>query len=246
MNAIAKAQPVETMQLAPAPSESAAILSVIERMAMNPEIDPDRIERFIVLKERMEANVAKKAYAAAYAKMQPELPRVEKRGIGNNSKKYGLWEDIQDGVVPVLARHGFGLTFKVDQSPTNGDITITAIVLHEDGHEDSTPFVAKADKSGNKNDIQAISSTISYGKRIAACALLNIRVGGEDDDGKAAGVSAGISDEQRNELIDLMEQVGFTEADDARLMKVFKVQFLADLPSKDYARAVDLVKAKKP
>ena len=51
---------------------------------------------------------------------------------------------------------------------------------------------------------------------------------------------------QRTDLLDLMEEVGFTDADDARLMKVFKVQYLANLASKDYQRAVDLVKAKQP
>ena len=34
-------------------SESAAILSLIERMAVNPDIDPERVERFIELRRQM-------------------------------------------------------------------------------------------------------------------------------------------------------------------------------------------------
>jgi len=42
------------------------------------------------------------------------------------------------------------------------------------------------DNSGSKNAVQAVGSSVSYGKRYVMAALLNITTRGEDDDGNAA------------------------------------------------------------
>lgn len=165
-------------------SEVAAIIQVIERAAMNPDVDIDKMERLLQMQERVIERNAKAAFNASFARMQTELPAIEKNGKSNNGK-YGLWEDIQDGIVPVLSRHGFALSFKTKVE--NDAITVTAILRHEEGHDDSTDLKLPTDKSGSKNAVQAVGSSVSYGKRYAACALLNIRVGGEDDDGLGSG-----------------------------------------------------------
>lgn len=194
--AVEKITPVEQLPVAPAASESAAILSVIERMATNPDIDPDRIERFIALKERMDKEAARKAFAAALAECQSELPVIEERGQIKYGKKgkdgedegptYALWEDINEAIRPVLKKHGFALTFKTGQT-LEGKITVTGILSHREGHFEDTMIALMHDSSGAKNAVQAMGSSISYGKRYTASALLNITSRGEDDDGEAGG-----------------------------------------------------------
>jgi len=199
MNAKAQqivATPVDQLPLAPAPSESAAILSVIERMATNPDIDPDRIERFIALKERMDKEAARKSFAAALAECQSEIPAIEERGQIKYGKKnadgddtgptYALWEDINETIRPILKRHGFALSFRTGQT-LEGKITVTGILSHKDGHFEDTTMVLMHDSSGAKNAVQAMGSSISYGKRYTASALLNLTSRGEDDDGEAGG-----------------------------------------------------------
>ena len=218
-------------------SETAAILSVIERMALDPHIDPDRIERFIDLKERMENRAAERAYNGAFAAMQPELPAIAKRGMGHNNTQYAKWEDIQDGILPVISRNGFGLSFKISQ---NGDIvTVTATLLHKDGHKESTDFQTPSDKGPGRNNIQAIGSAISYGKRYAACALLNIRVAGEDDDGHRAGVAKLISPEQLAQLRSLIDATG---TDIPRFCAYHKIDALPDLPAARFNDAIAVTK----
>lgn len=194
-------QSVDTLPLAPAPSESAAILSVIERMATNPDIDPDRIERFIALKERMDKEAARKAFAAALAECQSELPIIEERGqisygkkgkAGDDGEKasegptYALWEDINEAIRPVLKAHGFALSFRTGQTP-EGKILVTGILSHRDGHFEETTMAMVHDSSGAKNAVQAMGSSLSYGKRYTAGLLLNFTSRGEDDDGEAGG-----------------------------------------------------------
>lgn len=171
---------------APAPvvSESAAIIQVIERAAMNPNVDIDKMERLLQMQERIMERNARAAFAADFALMQPDLPEVPEHGKGHGGITYALWEDVNDLIKPVLAKHGFGISFKTGR---NGPaIVVTAILTHRDGHSEQTTMELPVDSSGSKNAVQAIGSSTSYGKRYAASALLNLTSRKEDDDGKSA------------------------------------------------------------
>ena len=96
------------------------------------------------------------------------------------------------------------------------------------------------DSTGSKNNVRAIGSSISYGKRYAASALLNITTRGEDDDGKAGGAKP-VSDEQRAELQDLIEKSN-TEIE--AFCRAFSVDALVDLPSAAFDRAASMLRQK--
>lgn len=167
-------------------SEPAQIIQVIERAAMNPDVDIDKFERLMAMSERMQAKQAESLFASALAEMQAELPSVAERGgikdrHGNVQSTYALWEDINEAIKPVLKRHGFALSFRTDFS--NG-ITITGVLSHRGGHREQTSIALPSDTSGSKNSVQAIGSSVSYGKRYTAGALLNLTSHGEDDDGQ--------------------------------------------------------------
>lgn len=166
-----------------AASEAAAFLSMLDRIARDPTVDIERIERMTTLYERSVARSAKAAYDAALSEMQPQLPIIDKRGKGHNGAKYALWEDIAEGILSVTAEHGFSLTFRVQ--PLEKAVNVTAVLAHRDGHREETSFPFPLDTTGNKSPIQSVGSSISYGKRYTACALLNVIAHGEDDDGKA-------------------------------------------------------------
>src|SRR3546814_8983511 len=99
---------------------------------------------------------------------------------------------INAAIKPVLKRHGFALSFRTDF--TNG-IRVVGVLTHSGGHKETTDFVLPADGSGNKNAVQAIASSVSYGKRYTAGALLNLTSHGEDDDAFRAAVEL-VSEEQ--------------------------------------------------
>jgi hypothetical protein len=167
----------------PARNESAAIIQVIERAAMNPNVDIDKMERLLQMQERIMARDAKAAYSAAFAEMQPELPEIPEHGKGHGST-YALWEDINDLIKPVISKHGFGISFRTGRDGPM--VTVTAVLTHRDGHSEETMMALPIDSSGSKNAVQAVGSSTSYGKRYTASALLNLTTRGEDDDGKKA------------------------------------------------------------
>ena len=233
-------------KIEPAPvSETTAIVSMIERAAQNPAVDVDKLMKLLELKERVDAQQAKKAYAAALAEMQPNLPVIAEKGkieIGKGKpQSFAQWEDVNDAIRPILAQYGFALSFRI--AHPEGKVAVTGVLSHKEGHSEETTIVLPNDSSGSKNAVQAVGSSVSYGKRYSAFALLNITSRGEDDDGRKAGASAEITAEQVEELQTLIVHVG---ADVPRFLKFFKIEKLDDLPASKFADAIGLLKRKAP
>lgn len=162
-------------------SETQSIMAVIERIATNPDADIAKLEKMLDMQERILNRNAKQAFTADLAAMQMQLPRVAEKGSGHNNAKYALLEDINDKVRPTLHQYGFAITYRVSHSGTG--INVTTVLSHREGHSEETTIVLPADTSGSKNAVQAVGSTISYGKRYGICALLNISTGDDNDVG---------------------------------------------------------------
>lgn len=226
-----------------APSETTAIIQMIERVALNPSVDIDKMERLMQMQERILSKSAEAAFTEAFATMQPELPVIVERGGIKNGRgeiqsTYALWEDINEAIKPVLAKHGFALSFRTGQR--DGKIIVTGILRHSAGHSDETTIELMHDSSGSKNAVQAVGSSTSYGKRYTAAALLNLTSRGEDDDGKAAdGV---LSEKQVADLQSLIVEVA---ADIPRFCKFMKVDRIENIPAKQYDRALTALQAKR-
>ncbi len=165
-------------------SESATILSVIQRAAADPACDIEKMERLMAMHERMQATSASAAFNAAMAEMQCDLPSIAERGKGHGTIKYATLEDINDVVKPIMQRYGFAVSFKVEHAQAG--ISVTGVLMHKAGHREETTMLLPSDTSGSKNAVQAVGSSVSYGKRYVMSALLNITTRGEDDDGLAA------------------------------------------------------------
>ncbi len=218
---------------------SASIISVIERAALNPDVDIDKMERLLEMQERIMARDAEAAFNVALAEMQPNLPAIEQKGKAHQNVKYAKWEDIQKEITPVLAQYGFALSFKTDVHDTN--IIVTAILRHREGYSDQTSLPLPSDTSGSKNNVQAVGSSVSYGKRYTATALLNLNVAGEDDDGNLAGAGELITKEQSDLILIRLDE---TASDVEVFCKLLKIASIAEMPQSKHGRA-DAMLSKK-
>lgn len=220
------------------PADARSIIDVISRAAADPSTDVDKLERLLNMYERITAREAKASYTAALAIMQPTLPVITERGgikdrAGNIQSTYALWEDINDAIKPILAAHGFALSFRTGQD--DGKIVVTGVLSHRDGHSEETTMHLPVDTSGSKNAVQAVGSSTSYGKRYTAQALLNLTSRGEDDDGKAGGGNGTISEDQVTTIFDVIRR---TKADTAKFCKYMGVEAVPDILAKDFDRAI--------
>lgn len=199
--------------------------------------------------KQLEADAAEKAFNIAMAETQKEMVVVVTNMTNSQTRsRYADYAQLDKALRPVYTKHGFALSFDDGESPRDEWVRIVCHVTNS-GHTRLYHKDMPADGKGAKgNDVMtkthAVGAAQQYAMRYLLRMIFNVAVGEADTDGNVP--AATITDDQRSNLIDLMEQVGFTEADDARLMRVFKIQYLADLPAKEFDRAVTLVKAKKP
>lgn len=190
-------------------AESATILQIIQQVAMTPDADIDKMERLMAMHERFQAKQAEQQFAESLSAMQEEMPVIGERGgikdkNGRIQSTYALWEDINEMIKPVLARHGFALTFRTPRNERG--IEVEGVLSHRAGHRETTSILLPVDVSGNKNAVQAVASSVSYGKRYTAGALLNFTTTGEDDDGNGPAVTPRVTSVQAAQLAMLLEK----------------------------------------
>lgn len=172
-------------------SETTAVLSMIERVALDPNSDLAKLEKMLDMQERVLNRNAQQAFSADMALMQSELPRVIKSKQGHNSN-YAPLEDINDAIRPALHKFGFAVTFAIEQ--LDKEIAVKTILSHKMGHREETTIRLPADTGGSKNSVQAVGSTISYGKRYGICAILNISTGDDNDGALPASNEPDVTD----------------------------------------------------
>ena len=192
-------------------NNSDAMLMMIERVASNPDADITKMERLMDMRDREFARIAQQAFAADYVVMKPNLPTVAKTKNNTQTKsKYAALEDVNKAVDPILAEYGFSTSTRILKQ-SEGSVTVEAVLWHRDGHIETTQVEMPLDKAGiqgtvNKTGVHALSSSITYAKRIAICALLNISTG-DDVDGNREPIDALATDAQRTAMSNLYRKL---------------------------------------
>jgi ERF superfamily len=117
--------------------------------------------------------------AAALAELQAALPRIPKT-VGGQHGKYAAYDKILARVRPVLAKHGFlwstlpTMTWVINPPRFVLRYTLTHVPTGE---------TISGDYPLTEGPAQQQGSQISYAKRYALVAALDLEVVGEDDDG---------------------------------------------------------------
>lgn len=165
------------------------LMGIIDRAMVDPRYDIDKLDRLLAMQERWQANEARRAFTRALAAFKAETLDIRKdqradfetRSGGRMTYQHATLDKVTDVVVPALSRHGLSHHWTTTQA--DGKVTITCFLTHEDGHSESTEFVAPEDHTGQKNAIQAIGSAITYGQRYTLLAITGLAARGADDDG---------------------------------------------------------------
>lgn len=204
---IAKAKVQQTQGLAPAFS-----------LAMNSDMDLEKLEKILDLQRRWESDQSVKAFNSAFAQFQQDMPKIAKEEHVNYTNKAGIvtdyWHSSLGGILSQirapLAENGLSISW-TNRNMDGGMIEITAVLSHVDGHHRAVSMTGLPDQSGGKNSIQAQASTVSYLKRYTI--LMVIGADSEDDDGMGGdpigpGVKR-ITFEQAQEIVDKVESKGY-------------------------------------
>lgn len=222
-----------------------SMLAIIARAASDPNVDVAKMQALLDMQRQIMAEQARAEFNEAFARLN--LPRIPKlgvvdRGQGKGKFPYGRWEDIDAKIRPLLAAEGFALSF--DTKPC-GDHTIVVIGMlrHRSGHCETASIGPLAlDTSGNKNPVQAVGSTTSYGKRYTASMLLNLTFVGEDTDGVAELIDTRIDDDKARQIEALLEK---TNSDVPKFLRHMRVAKVSDIPVSDFPYAMTLLRRKE-
>lgn len=222
-------------------SETMALINVIERVAMNPEADIDKMERLLEMREKLEARQAEQAYNMAMAKAQSSMPSVGKTQTNKHTNSmYADLGGMIEAIKPIYTQYGFSVSYTTGEGAPEGYMRIIAEVSHEAGCTKRYPADLPLDVSGaqgkaNKTGVQGWGSTASYGRRYLLALIFNIAIMGEDNDGNKPPA------ELSNKAGDWIAAVNECSTMDA-LEKAFKDGY-KDLGKDSYGRN-QLIKAK--
>jgi len=232
-----------------APSSGAMTpMEMLDRILSDPQASTDKLEKVMDMAERWEANQARKAFDEAMAAAKAEIPVIGKNRLvdytsqkGRTSYRHEDLGEIARTVDPILAKWGLSYRYRTEQE--NGNVKVTCIVSHRDGHYEENSLSAGSDQTGNKNSIQAIGSTTTYLQRYTLKSALGLAAS-YDDDGALAAKDDGktITDKQCSDLLTLADEVG---ANKAKFCEHFGISAFPELPAKAYGRAKSMLQAKR-
>lgn len=226
-------------------SDSVSILGIIAQAATDPRVDVVKMQALLDMQERVMARQAEADFNAALARMNTDQLRVRKNGTvdlgpGKGSYKFARWEDMDRVIRPIMQREGFTLSF--DTAPKEGGgIIVTGTLLHSRGHSKSASIPLALDTGAGRNNLQAMGSTLSYGKRYCAEMLLNIVREDEDDDGQRGGALF-ITLEQAEQIEALLTE---TKSDRVGFMRYFGIEAITEIRAEQFTAAVNSLNVKK-
>lgn len=221
-------------QLAQVPASQPSILSVLSA-AVQGGITSENVavvKELLALRREEEAAQAAKDFAAAFCELQKETPRIRATkavpdNSGNVRYTFAPYEEIMRQVHPLLAKHGFSVSF--DTAFDDKRVNIVCRLTHKGGHEKTNSFACRIGSGPPKaSEAQSDGAATTYAKRFALVAALNITVEGMDTDGADPKVEGGpISPELAEKLTSDCLDAGL---DLAKVCKWLGVSYFAEIP----------------
>lgn len=204
-------------------------------------LDKDSLE---VMKQLL-AMDAEGKFNRAFVAMQSEMPVIVATSVIPNRGKYERYEDILHKVGPIMARHGFSVSFS--QDVVENRIAVTCKLMHAGGHSQSNAFAVRAGGKAD-SDTQADCKASTTAKRNAFCQALNIIIAqdayaDEEQDASLLGdPNAFITEEQADEL---ERRVNETNSDFNAFLKFAGAKFFREILASRYDSLDQMLRRKE-
>jgi hypothetical protein len=215
-------------------------LSIIAE-AVRQGLDPDQLGKLMDLQERYERNEAAQQFAAALAKFQANCKPITKRRKidlgGGSGPLYAGLDDIMREISPLLADCGLCVTFTTEM--VDGGMVRTTCHVRHGRHVEDSVVTLPVPVQMRVNDTQKMGAALSYSKRYALCAALNITVTDEDTD--ANGLGTAVDEKQIAQLKEWFTASGEGEGP---TLKWAQVKTVADIPAKQFPVIMERFKRK--
>jgi len=217
-------------------------------MAIDKNLDIDKLERLMEMKEREEQKTAYAAFVVAISEFQAHCPTVKKTGTvkdknGRQLYTYPRFDDIMRTIRPHLDKNSLSIRFSSDIA--DGQVKVHCMVSHSGGHTDDSYFSCpiEASMAGGANASQRTASANSFAKRYAAMNALNIAGSDFDDDGGSLG--ADIPTITEHQMVELQDHMDALEVDEAGFFNYLQINKLENLPAASWPKAMSAIERKQ-
>jgi len=224
--------------------EARSFLDMISQAARDPNVQVEKLERLMAMKERFDKTQAEIAFSLAMARLQPKLPRIEKHGrviVQNVTRStYAKIEDIDAVIRPLYSEEGFSISWNT-RAANGPATTVIGVLRHTGGHSESYEITLANDTSGSKNATQGSGSTFQYGKRYLLCGMFNLITIDEDNDGQGDA----LTEKQAREIEDWIQHVGLNEAGKKKFLSLLNVSTVGEITQANFSVAMNFLRAKE-
>jgi hypothetical protein len=203
----------------------------------------DQLQKFMELKERHEANEARKAFNLAMAAFKADPPEILKTAHVKYKAKSGSTVDywhaelgkICDAISKGLSKHNLYARWDIEQPDAN-TVKTTCILSHNLGHSESVFMTGPPDNSGGKEGVKAVASTNTVQQRLTLLAITGLAAIGMDiDGGNLSNSNAYISEEQQSIIKDLIKKAyGENEEFITKFFEHIGCTGVSDIPVAEY------------
>lgn len=223
--------------------------AIIE-MVKTPDIQPERLEKFIDLKFKIEAEQAKQAFQNAMANFQGECPIIKKSkkvkftGKSGNTTAYNYapLDEMVYIIKPIMQKHGLSFSFNIKRCEDGSINELITTIRHSRGHsENYSHWFNPLHDNSRMNQSQRIKSALSFAKRAGLENALGIVTAEEDDDARRA-IDTPITEEQLKEIESLINS---TQTDYKVFMEFLKVDNLDLLSDFEARKAIYALRKKR-
>ncbi|UGY12487.1 ERF family protein [Bradyrhizobium septentrionale] len=167
--------------------------SVIERAAMDPNFDVDKLERLVAMQEASQQRSADQLFNEALSKAEAEMSVISTNANNPQTKsRYATFARLDGEIRPIYTGHGFGIQFNTEPMGEPNVIRVVGMLsngMAQRRFQVDMPIVTQGIRGQDMmTRTHATMSAISYGKRALEIMMFNLAIG-DDDDGNRAGGS---------------------------------------------------------
>src|SRR5262245_4202363 len=206
---------IETL---PVPAPPLSLLGRVDR-AREQGCDIAIVNAYMALYREERDDQRRMAFVNAFVNAKAEMPIIAKtKQVGFDSRRPGAartsykYEDLAEivrAITPILSK--WGLAHRFDTERDGEIIWVTCVIEHIGGHRFQNRLPGMPDRTGNKNDNQAQTSTITYLCRTLLKASLGLAADEDDDDGGGSNLEGPLFAEQVSLLRKKMTEAGLSE-----------------------------------
>ena len=231
-----------------AESNDTVSMTNLLQMAVEKNLDVDKLEKLIALKERMEDRNAAHEFFDAMAAFQAECPPVPKNKMAKFATRSGAEMNYAYAELDIIAKHigphlhKRGLSYSWDTKIEGNSLTVICYARHRSGHVVASSTVLPIDNPSAMSPAQKVGAAMTFGQRKTLCQAFGITTAETDTDARGESVDpTPITDHQASDIEALLSDA---KASRQKFLDYLKAESVEKLRAVDYPRAVALLQEK--